>query len=499
MLDARGNLLPVGAIGALHATSLGVVQATGDLARRRDDGRLERLGRLGAPTHRHGFRIETADIEDEILRHPGIIAATVTIAPGEILTASITPAGTIPVAGAGAEARLSESLRLRLGRMLPRYMLPDRITLTDSITPPPADDSVPPAAEAEAPAAGDVEARLLQIWSRLLGRTDITPTDDFFDLGGHSLLAARLLASITRDFARTINFATLFRGPTIRELAALIQRDETVTHESQLVKIQPAGRLAPVFAIDHTWIYDNLAQRLGPDRPFFALPAAPAESSQDDASHTLQHMAADQIRILRRQQPHGPYVLLGLCTAGVLAYEIAQQLQDQGDQVPLLIMIDTWSPGYLARQSRMQARLADWSYRWQSLLSDFRRGTSHGLRNTLDFGITRLREFITKRMPGVIVKRVVMLDNGGDIDPIQLLDAAARVSTQRPFTGRICLFHRDTMPQGRFLDPQLGWKDFAAGGIETYALPGDHFSMFRDPGVTTMAETINHILEAARI
>lgn len=540
VLDRNGHLLPVGAVGELHvggagatggilhqspssrdpglvdfASVLGTYQrlcGTGDLGRRRDDGRIDYLGRSGPPVKLRGFRVETDDIEAEILRHSGVGEVSVTLMQDhqrESLVAHVVPlaVGTDPDV-------LVAALRIRLGRALPKYMIPDTITVHPSLPHTPDDrvdlrTLVRPVEALSMPDEQrlpdqDAEGRLIALWSSLLGRTGIGVTDDFFDLGGHSLLAARLLAGISREFGKQIDFATLFRAPTIRELAALMVRDADVVSESGVVQVQPAGRLAPVFAIDHTWIYDNLARKLGSDRPFFALHATHTSNRIVAAGETaspyrLQTMAAEQIRIIRQQQPRGPYILLGLCMAGVLAYEIAQQLQDQGEQVPLLVMIDTWSPGYLSHQSRASALLADWSYRWQIVISDFRRDTDHGLRDKLAFGATRLREFITKRLRGSSKQRVVMLDNGGDVDPIELLNAAARTAKQRPFTGRICLLHRDTMPSGRFLDPQLGWGAFAAGGIETHPLPGDHFSMFRDPGVTTMAEIIDRILKAEQV
>jgi len=406
-----------------------------------------------------------------------------------------------------------EALQARLSRALPKYMVPDTITVLPAL-PRTADDRIDydklgtaaliSASGSDSLLTHDVEERLLRIWNALLGLTDITVTDDFFDLGGHSLLAARLLTGIFKEFGKQIDFATLFHAPTVQKLAELLVREEDLAHDSQVVQVQPEGRLAPVFGIDHTWIYDNLARELGSDRPFFAIQAIQTIAEERDGTtlpdtRTLQQMAAEHIRIIRRQQPRGPYVLLGLCMAGVLAYEIAQQLQDQGEEVPLLVLIDTWSPGYLARQSQSSARLADLSYRWQILMSDFRRGSDHRLSSMLGFAVTRLRQFISKRTRGRMTRRVAMLDNGPDLDPIVLLNAAARTAAQRPFTGRICLFYRDTMPSGRFLDPQLGWGDFAAGGIEIHPLPGDHFSMFRDPGVTTMARIVDGILAAQNV
>ncbi|TLU70847.1 non-ribosomal peptide synthetase [Lichenicoccus roseus] len=515
VIDQHGALLPIGAVGELAAGGEGrTMRRTGELVRWRDDGRIERLGgHPGRPMRARGFRIEPSWIEDEILRHSGVAEACVVMIRDDtgqdVLTAFVVPIGR-DISGPDTDL-LTEALRIRLARAFPRYMQPDAIALLPEMPLTPdghfdrsrlgeaaGTDAAAEAGPGRTPDVAAVEDRLIVLWSALLGRADIAPADDFFALGGHSLLAARLLAGIAREFGRKIDFATLFHAPTVRELSRLLVEDRDREDDGQIVAVHPAGTLPPVFAIDHTWIYDNLARQLGPDRPFFALPA---KLGREGDTLTLQQMAADQIRIIRRQQPDGPYVLLGLCTAGVLAFEIAQQLQDQGEQVPLLVMIDTWSPGYLRRQPPAQARLADWSYRWQTLTTDFRRNNTGSFGSTLSFIGTRLQDFIGRRIGrlGRMVSRApVMLEHEGSVDRVALLNAAASTSTQRPFTGRICLFHRDTMPSGRFLDPQLGWDDLAAGGIEVHPLPGDHFSMFREPGVTTMARIVDDLLRAAR-
>ncbi len=502
VIDQHGGLLPVGAAGELAIADEGrPPRRTGEMVRRLEDGRIERLGgHPGRPVRVRGFRVEPTWIEDEILRHSGVAESCVVLtraAGQEVLAAFVVPG---VAHGAIDPDLLTDALRIRLARAFARYMVPDTITLLHAM-PLTGDGHVDRArlgepAEAAAipearPAGAPIEDRLIALWGSLLGRTDIMPTDDFFALGGHSLLAARLLAAITREFGRKIDFATLFRAPTVRELARLLIEEHRPDEAGEIVAVQPEGVLPPVFAIDHTWIYDNLARQLGVERPFFALPA---KLGRAEDGLTLQQMAAEQIRNIRRQQPAGPYILLGLCTAGVLAFEIAQQLQDQGEAVPLLVMIDTWSPGYLQRQPPGRARLADWSYRWQTLVSDFRRNDDGLLRTRMAFALSHLHDFVGRRIGRVVARTPVMLEHQGAIDRVALLNAAARTATQRPFTGRICLFHRETMPSGRYLDPQLGWGDLAAGGIEVHPLPGDHFSMFREPGVTTMATIVDGIL-----
>ncbi|GAC1631259.1 MAG: hypothetical protein NVS9B10_24510 [Nevskia sp.] len=60
----------------------------------------------------------------------------------------------------------------------------------------------------------------------------------------------------------------------------------------------------------------------------------------------------------------------------------------------------------------------------------------------------------------------------------------------RVFRGGITLFRSHAEPTGWWFDPQAGWGPFAARGVDLHMVDGDHFTMFRDPGVAQMAERI---------
>jgi acyl carrier protein len=202
---------------------------TGDLGRRREDGRIECLGRIDQQVKLRGFRIEPGDVEAALLAH-GTVAHAVVLLVGE-----------------GAEQRLAahvvaapgmdldvQALRRHLQERLPAYLVPGSIVALETLPTTPngkidraalaaAPRAALPAPAALVPAGSAVERELAGIWSSVLKVDGIGMDDNFFDLGGHSLLLAKVRAAIAERLGREVAVLDLFRWPTIRGLASHLE------------------------------------------------------------------------------------------------------------------------------------------------------------------------------------------------------------------------------------------------------------------------------------
>ena len=171
-------------------------------------------------------------------------------------------------------------------------------------------------------------------------------TDNFFELGGHSFLAVRLMAQIQDKFGHNLPVSTLFENPTIEKLASIVSQPSRQSSGSALVAINSSGSKIPFFCIHGAGgdisHYFNLSRRLGEDYPFYALEDNVEQDKPEIIS--VEETATRYLQEIRKVQPNGPFLLGGHCYGGVLAFEIAQQLQKQGQTVGLVLVIDAILP-----------------------------------------------------------------------------------------------------------------------------------------------------------
>ncbi|MEV6948663.1 amino acid adenylation domain-containing protein [Streptomyces sp. NPDC051172] len=206
----------------------GRLYRTGDLARELPDGQLQFLGRIDNQIKIRGFRVEPAEIESALQRHPAVGQALVT-------SSAETDADQQLVAyvrHAEGERPTAPQLRTHLAAILPAHMVPARFVVLDAI-PLTGHGKVDyaaleglgaeePSARDEVPPAPGTESDLAALWAAVLKRDSVGATDEFLDLGGNSLQAARIVAKARRRFGVDIVLADLLDSGTVRALAAKI-------------------------------------------------------------------------------------------------------------------------------------------------------------------------------------------------------------------------------------------------------------------------------------
>ncbi|HEX6288936.1 MAG TPA: thioesterase domain-containing protein, partial [Herpetosiphonaceae bacterium] len=250
-----------------------------------------------------------------------------------------------------------QDLRTFLQERLPAYMVPSALVFLDALPLTasgkldrralPAPDQPSTAARAVVAPRDAWERALAEIWADLLHQPVVSVTDDFFALGGHSLLAVRLLSQMQQRFGRALPLATLLQAPTIAQLAHHLRAAGPETPWSPLVPLQPQGRRRPFFCIHPiggtVLCYADLARSLGPEQPLYALQARGVEPGQVPHA-SIAAMAAEYLTAIRSVQPKGPYRLGGWSFGGVVAFEVAQQLRRQGQEVALVALVDSGPP-----------------------------------------------------------------------------------------------------------------------------------------------------------
>ncbi len=322
---------------------------TGDRARWRPDGSLEILGRIDDQIKIGGYRIEPAEVEAALVRHPGVREAAVVARPDrdgdDRLVAYL--AGRSRGLAVGA-------VRAHLLSLLPAHMIPSIFVELDRLPRRPngkLDRRALPSPEsgrlesdvAFAATRTPMEATLSPIWSDLLGLERVGIHDDYFELGGTSLKAARLLAAIERACGRHLSLAALYLHPTIARLADLMEASESVESAGSIIALRPGGSRPPLYFTrtmhGGAFVCDPILRSLPPDQPVYAF-AYEDTHERERRGSTLEDQALSYCDELIAFQPEGSICLAGYSFGGVLAFEMARQLTTRGRRVVLLAILD---------------------------------------------------------------------------------------------------------------------------------------------------------------
>lgn len=345
------------------------------------------------------------------------------------------------------------------------------------------------------PPRNDLERQLLEIWEKVLGIQPIGVTDNFFKLGGNSLQAVRLFAQIEKVFAQKLPLTTLFQSATVEQLADILHHSEKlVSSWSMLVPIQTKGDKLPLFCVHgadgNVLVFRNLPDHLDPNQPIYGLQAKGLDGKQD--LHTrIEDMAADYIKQIQTLQPVGPYKLAGYSNGGVIAFEMALQLQAQGQKVALLALFDTWCPLYfkpLSFASWASFHLTNFSrlepkQRLTYLIAGIKE-RFHKIANKFNQGVRKSLHADEKLLANSSIETVIY----------KTQEQAVRNYVPQVYSGRIVIFRSIEQPWWISSDRETAWNSLAAGGLEVYEVPGNHENIIRD-NVETVAEKLHECLD----
>ncbi|HXQ37619.1 MAG TPA: thioesterase domain-containing protein, partial [Anaerolineales bacterium] len=291
---------------------------------------------------------------------------------------------------------------------------------------------------------------------------------------------------------KQVQLAELFKDPTIDHLSELIGHGKEKLFQSLIVPLQAKGNKPALFSPHagrgHVWCYQDLARYVDEDQPFYGIQARQPETGLV-AHSQIEPMAAEYVEAIRSFQPNGPYLLCGWSMGGVIAFEMARQLQQQGQQIALLALIDSQAP-------------INWrsNYNWAELLVDFARdvGLTQENLSILQSGssspspVTQLRQVWKEaKSNGLIPSEMTLIEFRNMFDIFKI--NANILSSYQPgeYPGRITLFRTEQA------ESLKGWDKFAAGGVDLHVVPGDHFSMVREPHVKVLAEELRRSIHEA--
>ncbi|NQD58001.1 amino acid adenylation domain-containing protein, partial [Pseudomonas sp. CM25] len=374
VLDHNLNPLPDGVAGELYIGGDGVARGyhqrsaltaerfvadpfatggrlyrTGDRVRRRADGVIDFLGRLDNQLKIRGFRIEPGEIEARLRNLAGVRDAVVVardISTGKQLI------GYVVVASSDIRA---EQLRDALRADLPDHMVPAQLVLMPSLPLTPngkIDRNGLPAPEFSAGQAwvaprNAVEQALADIWQQVLEVEQVGVDDNFFELGGDSLRVLKMLSKVRarEDLPIELKLRDVIARPTIAELSGYAPNDTSL--DPLLLLNSRLNTGTPLFCLHAgfgtVFDYEPLARQLEGRCTVYGLQCRMLLDPTwvDDS---LDTMAIDYAQYIRQKQPEGPYQLAGWSLGGTLAVLVARELENQGQRVSVLALVDSFVP-----------------------------------------------------------------------------------------------------------------------------------------------------------
>ncbi|MGZ9260406.1 MAG: non-ribosomal peptide synthetase, partial [Candidatus Binatia bacterium] len=491
---------------------------TGDRARYLPDGNIEFLGRIDNQVKIRGYRIELGEIEAVLDQHRAVQSSMVVVR--EDVPEDKRLVGYVVARSKG----LFDAAEVRnyLKQKLPEYMIPSAFVRLDELplTPngkvdrralPVPDQSRPEPEESYVAPRTVVEKLVAGIWAEVLKVEKAGIHDNFFDLGGHSLLGIKVISQLRRKLGVDLPVRTLFEAPTIAQLAARFERqtkpvvssNEKATY-SHLIELRSGPNQKPIFCFPYRcgvqgeYTHFLRLAKYMEEYSFYGLQAKAADSHTPPHA-SVEELASNYVREIEDFHPNGPYYLIGDCAGAPEAYETARQLSMRGEKVGLLVLLDAkgpYMPGRywrlgpysikdldLLRSRLLSSRFWMWC-RNLDAASSFHWQESRKLPNG-----ERWRYLGRKVFGGL--KTQIRASQKYTSEPSQeseevfsaseeeLLQHVARARSQyrgnwpNDYRGRLAVIIN---AQWYGFDRTFGWAEMAAGGVETYAIRGDHIS-----------------------
>lgn len=375
VLDRFLQPVPVGVPGELYIGGLGVAKGylhrpdltrerflenpfrqdgsriykTGDLARWREDGVLEYLGRNDDQVKIRGFRIEPREIEMALLALEDVREAVV-VARGESaerlrLVAYITAQSGRPI-----ETR---QLADRLSASLPPHMIPAEFMVLDALplnTNGKVDRKALPepkrlGTRLHIPPQTDMEKAIARIWCEVLHLETVGIEDNFFDLGGDSMAAALMASCLQKQLGGDVSLASFLDNPTVANLARAVGKNARKPRIEPVLHIRARGDEPPLFCVHPIlglgWKFSSLATAVNENIPLHAFQTEQFNADMEPL-RSIEEMATHYCETMLRLQPEGPYRLLGWSMGGLIAHEMARHLAERGHRVSFLAMLDSY-------------------------------------------------------------------------------------------------------------------------------------------------------------
>ena len=344
----------------------------------------------------------------------------------------------------------------------------------------------------------ELETRLAAIWAEVLNLSQVGINENFFDLGGHSLSAIGLHSQIGKLTGKTLPIASIFQFGTIAQQAQLIEEAVFDQDPIKIIHLRTHGRGRPIFVMPGITGSVMISPRLYEliDSPTFGCQPC-LERWNIEMFRDFRVTAGMLADAVKEQQTDGPYALMGYSYGGIMAYEVASVLQQRGEDIAMLAVLDagpknrrTRDPiARLTRYSRIARNVPFWlreegrQFEWRDFSKRLAVFLRHQKRKIIE------RDFVTKF--GDIWDEATI--SSQNVEIMRTAYDAFRDYEPGYFQGKLTLFRAKTLPLMSGSTKDRGWKRHVRE-LEIHAFDGDHRSILQSPQIEGLAIKINSLL-----
>jgi amino acid adenylation domain-containing protein len=483
-----GQLVPLD--GGMDSQTL----HTGDWGRWDVEGRLHFVRRGDRETKLRGYRISLEEIETLVVGAPNVRSARVLV--HDVKGESVLSAFVIADGGRPKDRVVRAHVAARaVGAAVPRRVyvvdqfpltrngkLDERALIAFSEQ---YDDVAPPSSIRLAPGATPVsqtEELVQRHFCQCLNRAFVGMDQNFFQVGGNSIIAVQLLSKLGGELGVPISVETLMQNQTPRQLASALLQDHRDLEESLVISVNPNGTLPTLWMFHpvggHVLFARRFGKLVGEDQPVCAIQARGLDGIREPIS-SMHEMVALYTSLVQQHQPIGPYYLAGPSFGGRLAVEIARTLAQQGEQVAMVALFDTYGPGFPAPPPLHERAWRALKKRVQQRFGELEEHDYQPLTNTASAGALAEaveRVFATNRL-------------------------ASQSYDVEFYDGPVWLFRATQLPTERFgsdfSDPTNGWGKLTRS-LEIREINSTHQAMMDHPAVDELVQHFQVALKQCR-
>ena len=528
IVDEQMNLLPPNAIGEIAIGGDGVgkgylgkpeltaakyipnifsdkkdaiMYLSGDIGKLLTSNEVMCLGRIDHQVKVRGHRIEIGEIEHALTSIKGIKLAIV-LAKVDILVAFIEVDYKIT-----SEINEIRFWRNELASQLPSFMVPHVFHILDKM-PRTLNDKVDRKTLSEFKASTEskqefttprtAEEKLVaSIWKESLNIENIDIFSNFFEMGGHSIMALNVMVKIEKQTGKRIPLSALFQHSTVEKFAKLLHIENEISSD-YLVPIKPNGNKTPFFMVHGAGLnilnFAHVINHFDEDQPIYGFQGI-GPNGYENWFESIEAMAARYIESVIKINPNGPYAIAGFSFGGIVAFEMARQLNEQGKKVSIVALLDTYVDSSYYYSSTSQKRMARYYDRGSKWLDFSKEMLTSWAAVKLHF--KSKKEYIQEKYLGL--KKVVSEEEALAFE--QYIVASFHVNQivdkyhLTPQNIEVELFRaKDNMNYK--LDPtNLGWKRVALKGVNIHHIKGSHLNIVAPPNDKVIARILQEILD----